>query len=359
VIEDNTAVGNVIGIILVAGVQGETVRRNFVLGNPPLQVAVDHPSVGPAADIVNLATAGANTFHANVCLTSVNAPCPAPTPPSLTASPNPIPVSGSAIMGVTTLSWNAPNVQVVEIHLDSPDGKLFTRTGNRGSAQTGPWVADGMTFYLQDVTAGKPLTADYTLATVVVHLQTSRSGLLRFRGGPRIWWGGAGALLLALLVRFRRPRNTWVGACLLAAVFSGTLSAQSSAQDTSATLDRMAATHKGQREMAKYVFDTQGCKSCHTAGENGKLGFTPRGKDTAKGFEGCIAMLTAVSHIAQVPTDQRSPQQQRKLGRFNEFGCTFCHRVGANNMAMTQVGARLANLHLGCVEIEKTLASKL
>jgi hypothetical protein len=28
-----------------------------------------------------------------------------------------------------------------------------------------------MTFYLQDVTGGKPLTADNTLATTVVHLQ--------------------------------------------------------------------------------------------------------------------------------------------------------------------------------------------
>jgi hypothetical protein len=121
----------------------------------------------------------------------------------------------------------------------------------------------------------------------------------------------------------------------------------------------MAAAHKSQLEMTQYVFDTHGCNGCHTAGENGKLGFTSRGKDTAKGFEGCIAMLTAVSHIAQVPADQRSPQQQRKLGRFNEFGCTICHKVEANSMAMTQVGKKLANLHLGCVEIEKTLAGKL
>jgi hypothetical protein len=33
------------------------------------------------------------------------------------------------------------------------------------------WVPDGMTFYLQDVTGGKPLTSDYTLATLVVNLQ--------------------------------------------------------------------------------------------------------------------------------------------------------------------------------------------
>ena len=42
---------------------------------------------------------------------------------------------------------------------------------SRGSAQTGLWVTDGMTFYLQDVSGGKSLTAENTLATVVVRLQ--------------------------------------------------------------------------------------------------------------------------------------------------------------------------------------------
>jgi hypothetical protein len=32
-------------------------------------------------------------------------------------------------------------------------------------------VTDGMTFYLQDISGGKALTADNTLATVVVRLQ--------------------------------------------------------------------------------------------------------------------------------------------------------------------------------------------
>ena len=170
VIEDNTAVGNVIGIIVVAGVQGESIRRNYLIGNPPLQVAVDHTS-GPAADIVNLASAGANTFQANICLTSVNAPCPAPIPPSLTANPNPIPVTGGTGLGMTTISWMAPSAEAVEVRVNRPDGVLFVSGGNRGSAQTGLWVADGMTFYLQDVSGGKPLNEENTLSTVVVRLQ--------------------------------------------------------------------------------------------------------------------------------------------------------------------------------------------
>lgn len=91
--------------------------------------------------------------------------------PSLTASPNPIPVTGNAFVGSTTISWSAPDAQVIEIHIGSPDGPLLTRMGNRGSIQTDNWVLDGMTFYLQDVTGGKPLTSDYTLAMLVVHLQ--------------------------------------------------------------------------------------------------------------------------------------------------------------------------------------------
>ncbi len=89
---------------------------------------------------------------------------------SLTASPNPIPVTG-AVDGTTTISWNAPSASYIEIHVGSPNGPLFVYEGNNGSAQTGPWVTDGTTFYLQDVTGGKPLTANNTLATLVVHLQ--------------------------------------------------------------------------------------------------------------------------------------------------------------------------------------------
>lgn len=90
--------------------------------------------------------------------------------PSLTASPNPIPVTVAADRA-TTISWNAPQASYIEIHIGSPNGPLFATSGNHGLAQTGPWVTDGTTFYLQDVTGGKTLTADNTLATLVGHLQ--------------------------------------------------------------------------------------------------------------------------------------------------------------------------------------------
>jgi hypothetical protein len=159
------------GIILFPGSAGNLLRNNFIMGNPGVEASIDHASATSGFDVLNLATPGANTFQANVCLTSVNAPCPAFTPPSLTASPNPIPVTASAAFGMTTISWMAPSAQIVEVRVNSPDGQLFARGGGRGSAQTSVWVADGLTFYLQDVSGGRPLTAENTLATVVVRLQ--------------------------------------------------------------------------------------------------------------------------------------------------------------------------------------------
>jgi parallel beta-helix repeat protein len=168
-IEDNTAVENTNGIVLVAGTMGNVIRRNLFAGNPAVQVSVDH-AASSGVDIRNLSSVGANTFDGNICLTSVNAPCP-DLGPSLTASPNPITVMGAASIGMTTISWNAPGAQIVEIHIGSPDGKLFAFGGNRGSAPTGLWVPEGMIFYLQDVTGGRSLTAANTLATLVVHLK--------------------------------------------------------------------------------------------------------------------------------------------------------------------------------------------
>ena len=133
---------------------------------------------------------------------------------------------------------------------------------------------------------------------------------------------------------------------------------QPSAQASSATLDRMAAAGKSQQELAKYVFDTHGCTNCHTMGQGGKLGFTERGKERAKGFEGCISMLTAMNLIAQVPDDKRSTQQRQKAARFEEFGCTTCHKITPGKMGMTEIGTKLTHLHLGCVDVEKLVASR-
>jgi uncharacterized protein (TIGR03437 family) len=97
---------------------------------------------------------------------------------TLTASPNPIPVSAGQL-GVTTIQWNAPFATAVEIHLGSPDGTLVTDGGSTGSGTTGPWVTDGMTFYLQNASNGNATSPSNTIASVTCHLQTNmpaRSG---------------------------------------------------------------------------------------------------------------------------------------------------------------------------------------
>ena len=129
------------------------------------------------------------------------------------------------------------------------------------------------------------------------------------------------------------------------------------AQSSTAELDRMVAAGKTQHELAQYLFDTHGCKNCHTLGHDGKLGFTKKGQERAQGFEGCISTLKAMSIIAKVPEDQRSATQRRRVQRFEEFGCSTCHKLTPVKMGMTELGAKLAHLHLGCVDVEKLLAS--
>jgi hypothetical protein len=147
--------------------------------------------------------------------------------------------------------------------------------------------------------------------------------------------------------------------CVLISTASITLLAQQDATKTQdPTLDRMVATGKSPQELAKYVFDTHGCNSCHTIGKEGKLGYTEKGKERAKGFEGCINMLTAMTVIVQTPGEKRSPQQREKAQRFEEFGCTACHKLTPGKLALTEVGAKLQHLHLGCVDIEKLTSSE-
>ena len=80
VVEENTVLGNSNGLYMTVGVQGNIISGNLFVGNPPVQVDVDHSPNG-GVDIKNLADDGANTFRGNICFTSVNAPCRAIGPP--------------------------------------------------------------------------------------------------------------------------------------------------------------------------------------------------------------------------------------------------------------------------------------
>ncbi|MBV9747082.1 MAG: ferritin-like domain-containing protein [Acidobacteriia bacterium] len=92
--------------------------------------------------------------------------------PQLTANPNPIPVVGYT-PGFTTITWSAPNSSAIEIHVGSPTGKLLTQAGPQGSILTGPWVSNGLMFFLQDVSGGQAASPSNTIATLTVTLQRS------------------------------------------------------------------------------------------------------------------------------------------------------------------------------------------
>jgi hypothetical protein len=103
---------------------------------------------------------------------------------SITANPNPILIydqfadrsPGSSLIGTTQLSWTSRGTEVVEVHVDAPDGPLLSCTGPAGAAPTGRWVSDGMLFYLQNVSGGKPLTSANTLDIVKVSVVHSEDG---------------------------------------------------------------------------------------------------------------------------------------------------------------------------------------
>jgi len=62
--------------VIAAGTTGNVVRRNTVVANPPVQISVTFPQAD-GVDIRNLSASGTNTFDDNVCLTALNAACPA------------------------------------------------------------------------------------------------------------------------------------------------------------------------------------------------------------------------------------------------------------------------------------------
>lgn len=66
--------GNTNGIFLGPNTRQTLVRHNTILGNPAIQIDASQP--GQGVDIRNLAPPGAVTFERNLCVTSINAPCP-------------------------------------------------------------------------------------------------------------------------------------------------------------------------------------------------------------------------------------------------------------------------------------------
>jgi glucose/arabinose dehydrogenase len=96
-----------------------------------------------------------------------------PSPPtgSISARPNPF-MPDSQGRGQTTLTWTSAGITRVEVHASAPNGNRVAGSGpGTFSATTGQWVRNGMTFYLQNVSDGLPLTSANTLARVTMAAQ--------------------------------------------------------------------------------------------------------------------------------------------------------------------------------------------
>jgi len=129
--------------------------------------------------------------------------------------------------------------------------------------------------------------------------------------------------------------------------------ASSKAMLTDAQMSKMSSD-----QLAHYVFEHHGCNNCHTLGANGKLGFTERGKEVGKGFEGCISLLTSMNVIAQVKPLDRSAEEKNKAARFQEFGCTTCHQITPGKLGLTSYGTKIKSLHMACTDVERILSSQ-
>jgi glucose/arabinose dehydrogenase len=111
---------------------------------------------------------------------------------TLTASPNPIYVSDGSGLGSTTIAWDSSGTVGVEVHVGSPSGPLFAASGaGPVSAVTGKWVSNGMLFFLQNVTGGRPLTSAHTLASVTVGI-TNAIGSISANPNPALAADGSG-----------------------------------------------------------------------------------------------------------------------------------------------------------------------
>jgi cytochrome c551/c552 len=161
---------------------------------------------------------------------------------------------------------------------------------------------------------------------------------------------------------------TWLGATFLvlssALLFSQSKPNSQAPQPSKASASASPALTDAQMskmssdELAHYVFEHHGCSTCHTMGANGKLGFTERGKQVGKGFEGCISLLTSMNVIAQVRPADRSPEEKQKAARFQEFGCTTCHQITPGKLGLTAYGTKLKSFHMACTDVERLLAQQ-
>jgi hypothetical protein len=140
-------------LFAAGGASGSATTGNWV-SNGLQFFLVDAASEATLATLTVTTTAGTN--------------CGAGT---LTLTPDPIQVCDGSGAGVTTVNWNANGISATQVRVGSPTGTLFAAGGALGSAATGKWVTNGLTFYLLDAMTGA------TLATATAQIVTTGCGV--------------------------------------------------------------------------------------------------------------------------------------------------------------------------------------
>jgi hypothetical protein len=86
----------------------------------------------------------------------------------ISADPNPVEICDELGVTKTKLSWTTAGASWVEIRVGSPTGALLNSGGPQGDLETGAWVSQGTTFYLQDASDGAPPGEPSTLAKLTI-----------------------------------------------------------------------------------------------------------------------------------------------------------------------------------------------
>ena len=142
---------------------------NFLVDNKVLPSYHVYMVCEKTGNLMPMHTRDVLPAHAPMLATELESRIVKPPPSgSVTADPNPFNCDSRGV-GQTTLSWMTRATSKVEVHVGVPDGPVFARTGPGGfSRATGQWARNGMTFYLQNVSDGLPLTVQNTLATITL-----------------------------------------------------------------------------------------------------------------------------------------------------------------------------------------------
>jgi hypothetical protein len=85
IIEENGMGGNINGLALLrlgaATPTENLIKKNVIVGNPPMEVSADNPGINPVgADIRDFSVPGSNTFEENLCITYTGGHTPSPCP---------------------------------------------------------------------------------------------------------------------------------------------------------------------------------------------------------------------------------------------------------------------------------------